>query len=148
MQKFPCVLRNVLIIISNTTGLSFVLKRIGPLAATIVAIFYLLVLYLLVISKTHKYFPFSSCSATLLKSTCQHFLLLVGFDTLTYRTTIDPYTCGSSCCLVISVTCSRKQYKGTTVSTSRVMCIETSMNITRSKRTTLVHGKVKCARLC
>ena len=90
-QKFPCVLRNILIIISNTTGLSFVLKRIriGPLAATIVAIFYLLVLYLFAIPKTHKYFPFSSCSETLLRPTCQRLLLLAGFDTLTYRKDYD-----------------------------------------------------------
>ena len=88
-QKFPCLLRNILVIISNTTGLSFVLKRIGPLAATIAAIFYLLVLYSFVTTKTHKYFPFSACSETLLKSTCQHLLLLVGFDTLTYRKDYD-----------------------------------------------------------
>ena len=43
-QKFPCVLENVLTIISNTIGLSFELKRIGLFAATIVALFYLLVL--------------------------------------------------------------------------------------------------------
>ena len=90
-QEFPCVLRNVLIIISNTTGLSFVLKRIGPLAATIVAIFYLLILYLFAIPKTHKYFPFSSCCETLLKSTCQYLLLLVGFENLTYRKDYDRF---------------------------------------------------------
>ena len=88
-QKFPCVLGNVLIIVSNTTSLSFGLKMIGTLAATIVAIFYLLVLYLLVTTKTHKYVPFSACTETLLKSTCQHLLLLVGFDTLTYRMDYD-----------------------------------------------------------
>jgi hypothetical protein len=32
--------------ISNTTGLSFALERIGPLAAIIITVFYLLVLYL------------------------------------------------------------------------------------------------------
>ena len=52
-QKLPCVLKNVLIIISNTTGLSFELKRIGLFAA-IVALFYLLVLYI----KTPKTFLF------------------------------------------------------------------------------------------
>ena len=37
------------------------------------------------ISKLQKYFSFSACSKTLLESTCQHLLFLVGFDTLTYR---------------------------------------------------------------
>ena len=45
-QKLPFVLENVLIIISNTTDMSFELKRIGLFAAIIVALFYLLVLYL------------------------------------------------------------------------------------------------------
>ena len=88
-QKVPCVLENVLIIISNTTGLSFELKRIGLFAAIIVALFCLLVLYLFFISKLQKHFSFSACSETLLKSTCQHLLLLVGFDTLTYRKDYD-----------------------------------------------------------
>ena len=89
LAKFPCVLRNVLIIISNTVDLSSVLKSIGPLAATIVATLYLLALYLLVITKSHKYLPFNSCSETLLKSTCKHLLLLVGFNTLTYQKDYD-----------------------------------------------------------
>ena len=88
-QKLPFVLKNVLIIISNTTGLSSELKRIGLFASTIVALFYLLVLYLFFISKLQKYFSFSTCSKTLLKSTCQDLLLLVGFDTLTYRKDYD-----------------------------------------------------------
>ena len=91
LAKFPSVLRDVLITISNTTGLSFVLKRIGPLAATIVVHLYLLFLDFLVITKTHKFLPFSFCSETLLKSICQHLLLLVGFDTLTYRKDYDKY---------------------------------------------------------
>ena len=88
-QKIPCVLGNVLIIISNTTGMSFELKRIGLFAVIIVALFYLLVLYLFFISKLQKHFSFSACSETLLKSTCQHLLLLVGFDTLTSRKDYD-----------------------------------------------------------
>jgi hypothetical protein len=35
-----------LVIISYTTGLSFALERIGPLAAIIIIVFYLLILYL------------------------------------------------------------------------------------------------------
>ena len=88
-QKIPYVLENVLIIISNTTGLSFELKRIGLFAAIIVALFYLLVIYLLFISKLQKHFSFSACSKSLLKSICQHLLLLVGIDTPTYRKDYD-----------------------------------------------------------
>ena len=84
-----------MIIISETTGLSFVLKRIGPLAATIAALFYLPVLYLLAftfsyfISKTAKNLSASIYSETLLETACQHLLLLVGFDTLIYRKYYD-----------------------------------------------------------
>ena len=78
-----------LAIISRTTGLSFVLKSIGPLAAIIIALFYLLPLYLFVIIKTYKNPFVSVCSETLLESTSQHLLLLVGFDTLIYRKYCD-----------------------------------------------------------
>src|SRR5664279_4391084 len=86
---FPCVLRNVLIIISNTTGLSFALKRIGPLAAILISRFYLLVVKFLVTTKPTTKLACSFYSETLLKSTCQHLMLLVGFDTLTYRKGYD-----------------------------------------------------------
>jgi hypothetical protein len=46
--------RERLVIISNTTGLSFALERIGPLAAIIITVFYLLVLYLSTLSNTPK----------------------------------------------------------------------------------------------
>src|SRR5664279_1033484 len=85
----PCVLRNVLIIISNTTGLSFALKRIGPLAAILLFCFYLLVIKFLVTIKPPTKLSCSIYSETLLKSTCQHLLLLVEFDTLTYRKGYD-----------------------------------------------------------
>ena len=78
-----------LVIISKQTGLSFVLKRIGPLAATITTAFYLLVLYLSVISKTPKNLSESICSESFIKTACQHLLLLVGFDTLIYRKYYD-----------------------------------------------------------
>jgi hypothetical protein len=67
--------------------LSFALERIGPLAAIIITIFYLLVLYLSALSKTPKN-PFASIYS-LIKTACQHFLLLVGFDTLIYRKYYD-----------------------------------------------------------
>jgi hypothetical protein len=78
-----------LVIISYTTGLSFALKRIGPLIAIIIIVFYLLVLYLLALSNTPKN-PFASIySESLIKTTCQHLLLLVGFDTLIYQKYYD-----------------------------------------------------------
>ena len=87
-----------LVIISKLTGLSFALERIGPLAATITTIFYLLVFYLSAISKTPKNLSASIYSEFLIKTACQHLLLLVGFDTLIYRNYYDtpPYTCASS----------------------------------------------------
>ena len=54
----PCVLRSAFHIISNTTGLSFELKRIGLLSEIILAHFYLLVIYFLVKPKTHKNLSF------------------------------------------------------------------------------------------
>jgi hypothetical protein len=77
-----------LVIISNTTGLSFALERIGPLAA-IITVFYLLALYLSALSNTLEN-PFASIySDSYIKTICQHLLLLVGFDTLIYRKYYD-----------------------------------------------------------
>ena len=73
-----------LVIISKTTGLSFVLKRIGLLAAIIIAMLYLLVFYLSAISKTPKNLSTSVYSKTFIKTACQHLLLLVGIDTPIY----------------------------------------------------------------
>jgi hypothetical protein len=73
-----------LVIISYIIGLSFALERIGPLAAITFTIFYLLVLYLLALPNTPEN-PFASIySESLIKTACQHLLLLVGFDTLIY----------------------------------------------------------------
>jgi hypothetical protein len=78
-----------LVIISYTTGLSFAEERIGPLTAIITTVFYLLALHLLVLPNTPEN-PFASiCSETLIKTTSQHLLLLVGFDTLIYRKYYD-----------------------------------------------------------
>jgi hypothetical protein len=74
-----------LVIISYTTGLSFALERIGRLATITIIVFYLLVFYLLALPNTSEN-PFASnYSESLIKTTCQHLLLLVGFDTLIYR---------------------------------------------------------------
>ena len=85
LDNTPVCPQERLVIISTTTGLSFAVERIGPLAATIITAFYLLVLYLSVISKTPKNLSESICSESFIKTACQHLLLLVGFDTLIYR---------------------------------------------------------------
>jgi hypothetical protein len=46
LTETPVCPRERLVIISYTTGLSFVAERIGPLAAVIITVFYLLALYL------------------------------------------------------------------------------------------------------
>jgi hypothetical protein len=78
-----------LVIICYTTVLSFALEWIGPLAAITFIVFYLLVLYLLALTNTPKN-PFASIySEFLIKTTCQHLLLVVGFDTLIYQKYYD-----------------------------------------------------------
>jgi hypothetical protein len=72
-----------------TTGLSFDEERIGPLAAIVTTIFYLLALYLLVLPITPENLFASIYSESLIKTTHQHLLLLVGFDTLIYRKYYD-----------------------------------------------------------
>jgi hypothetical protein len=89
LTETPVCPRERLVIISYTTGLSFAKERIGPLAAIISTIFYLLALYLFALPNTSEN-PFGSiCSETLIKTTCQHLLLLVGFDTLIYQKYYD-----------------------------------------------------------
>jgi hypothetical protein len=89
LDKTPVCPQERLVIISNTTGLSFALERIGPLASMIITIFYLLILYLSALSNTPEN-PFTSIySDSLIKTACQHLLFLVGFDTLIYRKYYD-----------------------------------------------------------
>jgi hypothetical protein len=78
-----------LVIISYTTSLSFALERIGPLAAITITVFYLLVLYLLALPNTPENLFAGIYSESLIKTTCQHLLLLVGFNTLIYRKYYD-----------------------------------------------------------
>jgi hypothetical protein len=54
LTETPVCPQERLVIISNTTGLSFALERIGPLAAIIIIVFYLLILYLLALPNTLK----------------------------------------------------------------------------------------------
>ena len=78
-----------LVIISNTTGLSFAVERIGPLAATLFTVFYLLALYFPVILKTPENLFASVYSKSLVKTAHHYLLLLVGFDTLIYQKYYD-----------------------------------------------------------
>jgi hypothetical protein len=66
----PVCPRECLIIISYTTGLSFALERIGPLAAIITIVFYLLVLYLLASPNTPENSFASIYSESFIKTTC------------------------------------------------------------------------------
>jgi hypothetical protein len=89
LDKTPVCPQECLVIISNTSDLSFALERIGPLAAIIITVFYLLVLYLYALSNTPKN-PFASIfSDSLIKTARQHLLLLIGFDTLIYQKYYD-----------------------------------------------------------
>jgi hypothetical protein len=81
--------RERLVIISYTTGLSFALERIGPLAAITIIVFYLFALHLFALPNTPENPSASFCSESLIKTTCQHLLLLVGFDTRIYQKYYD-----------------------------------------------------------
>ena len=97
-MKIPCTLTNALLIIRDHFGLSFASKGLGYLAALC------LLLSLLARYKLSCYQPTllltisALADITLLKTTCHFLLLLVWFDTLTYRKELQliPYTCGSS----------------------------------------------------
>jgi hypothetical protein len=89
LTETPVCPRERLVIISYTTGLSFALKRIGPLAAIIIILFYLLIFYLLALPNTPENQFASIYSESLIKTACQHLLHLVGFDTLIYRKYYD-----------------------------------------------------------
>ena len=97
-MKFPCTLKNALLIIRDRFGLSFASKGLGYLAALLLLLS-LLAHYKLSYYKTTLLLTISALAdITLLKTTCHFLLLLVGFDTLTYRKELQliPYTCGSS----------------------------------------------------
>jgi hypothetical protein len=89
LTETPVCPRERLVIISYKTGLFFALERIGPLTAIVITIFYLLALYLFALPNTSEN-PFASIySESLIKTTCQHLLLLIGFGTLIYRKYYD-----------------------------------------------------------
>src|SRR3989337_150409 len=97
-MKFPCTLKNALLIIRNRFGLSFASKGLGYLAALLLLLS-LLARYKLSCYQTTLLLTISALAdITLLKTTCHFLLLLVGFDALTYQKELQliPYTCGSS----------------------------------------------------
>ena len=97
-MKFPCTLKNALLKIRDRFGLSFASKVLGYLAALLLLLS-LLARYKLSCYQTTLLLTISALAdITLLKTTCHFLLLLVGFDTLTYRKELQliPYTCGSS----------------------------------------------------
>src|SRR3954462_13456550 len=86
---FPCVLGSAFPIIRVCSGLSFATKRIGPRCCTLFTIVTCCPLQF-ILSQNYL-LPLISVLAenTLLKTAYHLLLLLVGFDTLTYRKDYD-----------------------------------------------------------
>ena len=97
-MKFPCTLKNALLIIRDRFDLSFPSKGLGYLAALLLLL-PLLARYKLSCYQANPLLTISALAdITLPKTTCHFLLLLVGFDALTYRKDLQliTYTCGSS----------------------------------------------------
>ena len=96
-MKFPCTLKNTLLIIRNRFGLPFASKGLGYLAAIFLPL-PLLARYKLSCYQTTWLLTSALADITLLKTTCHFLLLHIGFDTLTQQKELQliPYTCGSS----------------------------------------------------
>ena len=89
LMIFPCVLGSAFPYIRVCPGLSFATKRIGPPCCTLFT--FVTCCSLQIILSQNYLLPLISVLAenTLLKTTCQILLLLVGFYTLTYRKDYD-----------------------------------------------------------
>ena len=88
-REFLCAVENAFLIIRTCPGLSFATKRIGPSCCTL---FTFIICYPLPVTLSPNYLlPIISVLAehTLLKTAYHFLLLLVGFDTLTYRKDYD-----------------------------------------------------------
>ena len=97
-MKIPCTLKNASLIIRDRFGLSFASKGLSYLAALLLLLS-LLARYVLSCYQTITLLTISALAdITLLKTTSHFLLVIVGFDTLTYRKELQliPYTCGSS----------------------------------------------------
>ena len=88
-EIFPCVLGSAFLYIRLCPGLSFATKRIGPPCCTLFT--FVTCCSLQFILSQNYLLPIISVLAenTLLKTTYHFLLLLVGFDTLTYRKDYD-----------------------------------------------------------
>ena len=86
---FPCVLGSALHLVRVCPGLSFATKRIGPPCCTLFT--FVTCCSLQIILSQNYLLPIISVLAenTLLKTAYHFLLLLVGFDTLTYRKDYD-----------------------------------------------------------
>ena len=86
---FPCVLGSAFLYIRVCPGLSFATKRIGPPCCTLFT--FVTCCSLQIILSQNYLLPLISALAenTLLKTVYHFLLLLVGFDTLTYRKDYD-----------------------------------------------------------
>ena len=97
-MNLPMCPRGTFHIISNTTGLSFELKRIGLLSEIILTHFYLLVISFTVKPTPHIiltfiiYIVFLACNCLLIPSAPRW----VRHSYLSKRLQLIPYTCGSS----------------------------------------------------
>ena len=89
LMIFPCVLGSAFLYIRVCPGLSFATKRIGPPCCTLFT--FVTCCSLQIILSQNYLLPLISVLAenTLLKTAYHFLLLLVGFDTLTYRKDYD-----------------------------------------------------------
>ena len=89
LMIFPCVLGSAFLYIRVCPGLSFATKRIGPPCCTLFT--FVTCCSLQFILSQNYLLPLISVLAenTLLKTAYHFLLLLVGFDTLTYRKDYD-----------------------------------------------------------
>ena len=89
LMIFPCVLGSAFLYIRVCPGLSFATKRIGPPCCTLFT--FVTCCSLQIILSQNYLLPLISVLAenTLLKTAYHFLLLLIGFDTLTYRKDYD-----------------------------------------------------------
>ena len=99
LTTFPCVLGSAFLYIRVCPGLSFATKRIGPPCCTLFT--FVTCCSLQIILSQNYLLPLISVLAenTLLETAYHFLLLLVGFDTLTYREDYDrcPILVGHQC---------------------------------------------------
>ena len=86
---FPCVLRSTFPIIRVCPGLSFATKRIGPPCCTLFTFVTCCSLRIILLEIYLSLLLTTLAENTLLKTTYHFLLLLIGFDTLTYRKDYD-----------------------------------------------------------